>query len=149
MVGFIVTLVSAALVLSSSIVTATGDPEVPAEYRTAEDAPYFERDSQRFALPSAVGDIVLPATAPDAWYAVQVDRYRGLETGTAAAATDTTGVTGVHHGIAADSGAAWGSLPALYSDYTVAQPTRVAPAAVALIDDSPSVVWQLPPTWAK
>ena len=141
MVGFIVTLVSAALVLSSSIVTATGDPEVPAEYRTAEDAPYFERDSQRFALPSAVGDIVLPATAPDAWYAVQVDRYRGLETGTAAAATDTTGV---HH-----SGAAWGSLPAAYSDYTVAQPTRVAPAAVALIDDSPSVVWQLPPTWAK
>ena len=146
MVGFIVTLVSAALVLSSSIVTATGDAEVPAEYRAVEDAPYFERDSQRFALPSAVGAIVLPATspAPDAWYTAQVDRYRGLESGTAAAATDTTGVTGVHH-----SGAAWGSLPAAYSDYTVAQPTRVAPAAVALIDDNPSVAWTAPPTWAK
>ena len=162
MVGFIVTLVSAGLILSSSIVTAVGDPEVPPEYRAAEEAPYFERDSQRFAVvPSVVGDIALPAPAPapDAWYTAQVDRYRGMEAVAAAA----NGVTGVHHadsgaaawgadsGIAwgADSGAAWGSLPAPYSDYTVAQPTRVAPAAVPLIDDTPSVVWQLPPTWAK
>ena len=146
MVGFIVTLVSAAFVLSSSIVTATGDPEVPPEYGAAEEAPYFERDSQRFAVvPSVVGDIALPAPspAPDAWYTAPADRYRGMEAVAAAA----NGATGVHH--AADSGVAWGSLPAPYSDYMVAQPTRVAPAAVPLIDDTPSVVWQLPPTWAK
>ena len=154
MVGLIVTLVSAALVLSSSIVTATGDPETPAEYRAAEEAPCFERDSQRFAtVPSAVGDIVLPATspataavtiAPDAWYVVQVDRYRGMETVAAAA----NGVTGVHADSGAAWGIAWGSLPAPYSDYTVAQPIRVAPSVLPLIDDTPSIVWAAP-AWAK
>ena len=143
MVGFIGTLAALALVAVGSIVTATGGPEVPEQYRAAEDAPYFERDSQRFAsVPSVVGDIVLPATSPatvpDAWYTAQVDRYRGMET-VAAAANGTTGT---------DSGIAWGSLPAPYSDYTVAQPTRVAPAAVPLIDDNPSVVWAAP-SWAK
>ena len=149
MVGFIGTLAALALVAVGSIVTATGGPEVPPEYRAAEEAPYFERDSQRFAVvPSAVGDIALPATspapapAPGEWYTAQVDRYRGMETVAAAA----NGVVGAHH--AADSGAAWGSLPAPYSDYIVAQPIRVASAAVPLIDDTPSVVWAAP-AWAK